>query len=197
MKFVSVKDVDSDMDVLEDEGDMDSELEESRPSNPRPTRNGLMAAKQMGDLFSMSSWAVYLLSIDLTCGILWVCIWCLFDHPRCKLQQSKYPYLICPNYYLYVYRYIFFSFRKRNKIHWEHAGWWQWWGKHFHRHIRYIQLLSVSKEQSFFFFLKIFFVFSVSPISLHLPLYSKPTIGISRRPKQLKRQVCTLYRVIA
>lgn len=55
MKFVSVKDVDSDMDVLEDEGDMDSELEESRPSNPRPTRNGLMAAKQMGDLFSMSS----------------------------------------------------------------------------------------------------------------------------------------------
>ncbi|XP_051930556.1 clusterin-associated protein 1 homolog isoform X3 [Hippocampus zosterae] len=47
----SLKDVDSDMDVLEDEGDMDSELEESRPSNPRPTRNGLMAAKQMGDLF--------------------------------------------------------------------------------------------------------------------------------------------------
>ncbi|XP_049573272.1 clusterin-associated protein 1 homolog isoform X1 [Syngnathus scovelli] len=47
----SLKDVDSDMDVLEDEGDMDSDLEESRPSNPRPTRNGSMAAKQMSDLF--------------------------------------------------------------------------------------------------------------------------------------------------
>ncbi|KAM9796488.1 clusterin-associated protein 1 homolog isoform 2-T3 [Syngnathus typhle] len=45
----SLKDVDSDMDVLEDEGD--SDLEESRPSNPRPTRNGSMAAKQMSDLF--------------------------------------------------------------------------------------------------------------------------------------------------
>ncbi|XP_077441196.1 clusterin-associated protein 1-like isoform X3 [Vanacampus margaritifer] len=47
----SLKDADSDMDVLEDEGDMDSDLEESRPSNPRPTRNGLMAAKQMSDMF--------------------------------------------------------------------------------------------------------------------------------------------------
>ncbi|XP_061540490.1 clusterin-associated protein 1 homolog isoform X2 [Phycodurus eques] len=47
----SLKDVDSDTDVLEDEGDLDSDLEESRPSNPRPMRNGLMAAKQTNDLF--------------------------------------------------------------------------------------------------------------------------------------------------
>nr|XP_061791131.1 clusterin-associated protein 1-like isoform X1 [Nerophis lumbriciformis] len=47
----SLKDLDSEEDGLEDEGDMDSELEESRPSNPRPTRNGLMAAKQTSDLF--------------------------------------------------------------------------------------------------------------------------------------------------
>ncbi|XP_061636005.1 clusterin-associated protein 1 homolog isoform X1 [Phyllopteryx taeniolatus] len=47
----SLKDVDSDTDVLEDEGDMDSDLEESRPSNPRPMRNGLMAVKQTNDLF--------------------------------------------------------------------------------------------------------------------------------------------------
>ncbi|XP_054646584.1 clusterin-associated protein 1 homolog isoform X2 [Dunckerocampus dactyliophorus] len=47
----SLKNVDSDMDVLEDEADLDSDLEESRPSNPRPTRNGLMAAKHTNDLF--------------------------------------------------------------------------------------------------------------------------------------------------
>nr|XP_061791132.1 clusterin-associated protein 1-like isoform X2 [Nerophis lumbriciformis] len=41
----SLKDLDSEEDGLEDEGDMDSELEESRPSNPRPTRNGLMAGR--------------------------------------------------------------------------------------------------------------------------------------------------------
>ncbi|XP_077390933.1 clusterin-associated protein 1 homolog isoform X2 [Festucalex cinctus] len=46
----SLKDVDSDLDVLEDEGDMDSDLEDSRPSNPRPTRNGVMA-KQISDMF--------------------------------------------------------------------------------------------------------------------------------------------------
>ncbi|XP_061680677.1 clusterin-associated protein 1 homolog [Syngnathoides biaculeatus] len=47
----SLKDVDSDTDVLDDEGDMDSDLEEPRPSNPRPTRNGLMASKPTNDLF--------------------------------------------------------------------------------------------------------------------------------------------------
>lgn len=40
----SLKDSDSDMDVPEDEGS-DSDLEESRPTNPRPTRNGLMAGR--------------------------------------------------------------------------------------------------------------------------------------------------------
>ncbi|KAG8003107.1 Clusterin-associated protein 1-like protein [Nibea albiflora] len=38
----SLKDEDSDMDVPEDEGS-DSDMEECRPSKPRPTRNGLMA----------------------------------------------------------------------------------------------------------------------------------------------------------
>uniref|UniRef100_A0A3Q2TDH5 Clusterin associated protein 1 n=1 Tax=Fundulus heteroclitus TaxID=8078 RepID=A0A3Q2TDH5_FUNHE len=37
---------DSDLDVPEDEGS-DSDLEESRPSKPRPTRNSLMAGKQL------------------------------------------------------------------------------------------------------------------------------------------------------
>ncbi|XP_077463786.1 clusterin-associated protein 1 homolog isoform X2 [Stigmatopora argus] len=49
--FMRSSHVDSDVDVLEDEDDMDSELEESRPSNPRPIRNGLMAAKHTSDLF--------------------------------------------------------------------------------------------------------------------------------------------------
>lgn len=40
--FSAVKDEDSDMDVPEDEGS-DSDMEESRPSKPRPTRNGIMA----------------------------------------------------------------------------------------------------------------------------------------------------------
>ncbi|KAM7387993.1 hypothetical protein PAMP_024197 [Pampus punctatissimus] len=40
----SLKDEDSDMDVPEDEGS-DSEMEECRPSKPRPTRNGIMAGR--------------------------------------------------------------------------------------------------------------------------------------------------------
>lgn len=40
-----MKDEDSDMDVPEDEGS-DSDVEESRPSKPRPTRNGIMAGTQ-------------------------------------------------------------------------------------------------------------------------------------------------------
>lgn len=36
---------DSDLGVIEDEGS-DSDLEESRPSKPRPMRNGLMTGKQ-------------------------------------------------------------------------------------------------------------------------------------------------------
>uniref|UniRef100_A0A1A8C3Q5 Clusterin associated protein 1 n=2 Tax=Nothobranchius kadleci TaxID=1051664 RepID=A0A1A8C3Q5_NOTKA len=40
----SLKDEDSDLDVLEDEGS-DSDLEESRPSKPRLIRNGLMAGR--------------------------------------------------------------------------------------------------------------------------------------------------------
>ncbi|XP_061884058.1 clusterin-associated protein 1 homolog [Entelurus aequoreus] len=47
----SLKDVDSDMDVLEDDADTDSDLEESRPSNPRPARNGMMDATRTSDLF--------------------------------------------------------------------------------------------------------------------------------------------------
>lgn len=43
IKYVpAVKDEDSDMDVLDD-GGSDSDMEESRPSKPRPTRNGIMA----------------------------------------------------------------------------------------------------------------------------------------------------------
>lgn len=40
-----MKDEDSDMDVPEDEGS-DSDIEEVRPSKPRPTRNGIMAGTQ-------------------------------------------------------------------------------------------------------------------------------------------------------
>ncbi|KAM9848601.1 clusterin-associated protein 1 homolog [Aulostomus maculatus] len=40
----SLKDEDSDMDVPEDDGS-DSDIEDSRPSNPRPTRNGIMAGR--------------------------------------------------------------------------------------------------------------------------------------------------------
>uniref|UniRef100_A0A1A7XW93 Clusterin associated protein 1 n=2 Tax=Iconisemion striatum TaxID=60296 RepID=A0A1A7XW93_9TELE len=40
----SLKDEDSDLDVPEDEGS-DSDLEESRPSKPRPTRNALMGGR--------------------------------------------------------------------------------------------------------------------------------------------------------
>ncbi|CAJ1060814.1 clusterin-associated protein 1 homolog isoform X2 [Xyrichtys novacula] len=40
----SLKDEDSDMDVPEDEGS-DSDMEEIRPSKPRPTRNGIMAGR--------------------------------------------------------------------------------------------------------------------------------------------------------
>uniref|UniRef100_A0A4W6CMC1 Clusterin associated protein 1 n=1 Tax=Lates calcarifer TaxID=8187 RepID=A0A4W6CMC1_LATCA len=40
----SLKDEDSDIDVPEDEGS-DSDMEESRPSKPRPTRNGIMAGR--------------------------------------------------------------------------------------------------------------------------------------------------------
>ncbi|XP_047443360.1 clusterin-associated protein 1 homolog isoform X2 [Mugil cephalus] len=40
----SLKDEDSDMDVPEDEGS-DSDIEEVRPSKPRPTRNGIMAGR--------------------------------------------------------------------------------------------------------------------------------------------------------
>ncbi|TKS74388.1 Clusterin-associated protein 1 -like protein [Collichthys lucidus] len=40
----SLKDEDSDMDVPEDEGS-DSDMEECRPSKPRPTRNGLLAGR--------------------------------------------------------------------------------------------------------------------------------------------------------
>uniref|UniRef100_A0A1A7XT11 Clusterin associated protein 1 n=1 Tax=Iconisemion striatum TaxID=60296 RepID=A0A1A7XT11_9TELE len=43
----SLKDEDSDLDVPEDEGS-DSDLEESRPSKPRPTRNALMGGMQRG-----------------------------------------------------------------------------------------------------------------------------------------------------
>lgn len=39
-----MKDEDSDMDVPDD-GGSDSDLEESRPSKPRPSRNGVMAGK--------------------------------------------------------------------------------------------------------------------------------------------------------
>lgn len=46
--FSAVKDEDSDMDVPEDEGS-DSDMEESRPSKPRPTRNGITAGTQTGD----------------------------------------------------------------------------------------------------------------------------------------------------
>lgn len=42
--FPAVKDEDSDMDVPDD-GGSDSDLEESRPSKPRPSRNGVMAGK--------------------------------------------------------------------------------------------------------------------------------------------------------
>uniref|UniRef100_A0A3B3CJQ4 Clusterin associated protein 1 n=1 Tax=Oryzias melastigma TaxID=30732 RepID=A0A3B3CJQ4_ORYME len=44
----SLKNDDSDLDVIEDEGS-DSDLEESRPSKPRPMRNGLMTGR--GGLF--------------------------------------------------------------------------------------------------------------------------------------------------
>ncbi|KAF6725144.1 Clusterin-associated-like protein 1 [Oryzias melastigma] len=44
----SLKNEDSDLDVIEDEGS-DSDLEESRPSKPRPMRNGLMTGR--GGLF--------------------------------------------------------------------------------------------------------------------------------------------------
>ncbi|KAM9832001.1 clusterin-associated protein 1 homolog [Neosynchiropus ocellatus] len=40
----SLKDEDSDMDLPEDEGS-DSDIEESRPSKPRPSHNGIMAAR--------------------------------------------------------------------------------------------------------------------------------------------------------
>lgn len=40
----SLKDEDSDMDVPEDEG-TDSDMEECRPSKPRPTRNGIVAGR--------------------------------------------------------------------------------------------------------------------------------------------------------
>lgn len=46
--FPAVKDEDSDMDVPEDEGS-DSDMEECRPSKPRPTRNGIMAGTQTRD----------------------------------------------------------------------------------------------------------------------------------------------------
>lgn len=42
--FSAVKDDDSDMDVPEDEGS-DSDMEESRPSKPRLTRNSIMAGE--------------------------------------------------------------------------------------------------------------------------------------------------------
>ncbi|KAK1897654.1 Clusterin-associated protein 1 like [Dissostichus eleginoides] len=48
----SLKDEDSDMDVPEDEGS-DSDMEECRPSKPRPTRNGIMtgrAARFVGNM---------------------------------------------------------------------------------------------------------------------------------------------------
>ena len=48
MFFSAVKDEDSDMDVPEDEGS-DSDMEECRPSKPRPTRNGIMAGTQKRD----------------------------------------------------------------------------------------------------------------------------------------------------
>lgn len=46
--FSAVKDDDSDMDVPEDEGS-DSDMEEIRPSKPRPTRNGIMAGTEWRD----------------------------------------------------------------------------------------------------------------------------------------------------
>lgn len=46
--FSAVKDEDSDMDVPEDEGS-DSDMEDIRPSKPRPTRNGIMAGKGRRD----------------------------------------------------------------------------------------------------------------------------------------------------
>lgn len=41
LMFSAVKDEDSDMEVPDDEGS-DSDIEESRPSKPRPARNGIM-----------------------------------------------------------------------------------------------------------------------------------------------------------
>lgn len=46
--FSTVKDEDSDMDVPEDEGS-DSDMEECRPSKPRPIRNSIMAGIQPRD----------------------------------------------------------------------------------------------------------------------------------------------------
>uniref|UniRef100_A0A671UG37 Clusterin associated protein 1 n=1 Tax=Sparus aurata TaxID=8175 RepID=A0A671UG37_SPAAU len=47
-RFEVLKDEDSDMDVPEDEGS-DSDMEDIRPSKPRPTRNGIMAGKGRRD----------------------------------------------------------------------------------------------------------------------------------------------------
>lgn len=44
--FSEVKDEDSDMDVPEDEGS-DSDMEECRPSKPRPTRNGITTGQRI------------------------------------------------------------------------------------------------------------------------------------------------------
>lgn len=54
VQIFAVKDEDSDMDVPEDEGS-DSDMEESRPSKPRPTQNAIMAGTQMrpGHIFMM------------------------------------------------------------------------------------------------------------------------------------------------
>lgn len=49
LSSLAVKDEDSDSEVPDDEGS-DSDLEESRPFKPRPTRNGLMAGRSTGYL---------------------------------------------------------------------------------------------------------------------------------------------------
>lgn len=93
----AVKDEDWDLDVLVDEGS-DSDMEESRPSNPRPTRNGIMAGKQ-----NVLRTKCYNLKIKYAFPLYCLGRKCLLLH--------KLSVFFC------------FSFRKRSQIHREHAGW--------------------------------------------------------------------------
>uniref|UniRef100_A0A1A8B4F8 Clusterin associated protein 1 n=1 Tax=Nothobranchius furzeri TaxID=105023 RepID=A0A1A8B4F8_NOTFU len=77
---LAVKDEDSDLDVLEDEGS-DSDLEESRPSKPRLIRNGLMAGRgghfignmQGGDSDEVSNILDFLIFLHFCTSSLSVC----------------------------------------------------------------------------------------------------------------------------